>query len=274
VIGASDIPHVVIGSWLSRKLSVPYVVDLYDNFEGFGQARIPGMVSSLRRAVRNAALVTTTSEPLRQLVEQSYGAKGQVMAMPSTVDRELFRPYDKMQSRRELGLPVEAILIGTAGGLYQDKGIATLYEAWPEIAHDMPTAHLVVAGPYDSPPPHGDRVHYLGQLAHADTAKLFGALDLGVIYLRDTTFGRFCFPQKAYEMMACKLPLVAARIGVMPDLMTSTPDSLYEADSAEDLVRAVRVQERSRALIPVSIDDWAQIVGRMNEQILRVAMRT
>jgi hypothetical protein len=41
IIGASDIPHVVVGHWLARRLNVPCVADLYDNFESFGLARIP-----------------------------------------------------------------------------------------------------------------------------------------------------------------------------------------------------------------------------------------
>ena len=273
IIGASDIPQIALGAWVSRKLDVPYAVDLYDNFEGFGQARIPGMVGALRRAVRDAALVTTTSEPLRRLVEEAYGAKGHLIAMPSTVDKDVFRPYDKQASRRELGLPENAVLVGTAGGLYQDKGIATLYEAWPRIARDNPSAHLVLAGPHDRPPPNDPRVHYLGQLPHAKTARLFSALDVGVIYLRDTPFGRYCFPQKAYEMMACDLPLVAARVGVMPDLLGAVPDCLYEADASHDLARAVHEQCRTPRRAAVAIDDWAQIIGRMNTELLRMTSR-
>ena len=68
-------------------LDVPYAVDLYDNFESFGQARIPGMVGALRRAVRRARLVTTTSEPLKDLVVEGYHATGEVISMPSTVDK-------------------------------------------------------------------------------------------------------------------------------------------------------------------------------------------
>ncbi|HEX6551020.1 MAG TPA: glycosyltransferase, partial [Gammaproteobacteria bacterium] len=105
IIGASDIPHVALGAWLAKRFEVPYVADLYDNFESFGQARLPGMVASLRRAVRDAALVTTTSELLKEFVVQEYSARGEVMAMPSTVDRQVFRPLDRLASRRALGLP-------------------------------------------------------------------------------------------------------------------------------------------------------------------------
>ncbi|MBN8713504.1 MAG: glycosyltransferase family 4 protein [Xanthomonadales bacterium] len=266
LIAASDIPHVALGAWLARRLHVPYAADLYDNFEGFGQARLPGMVSLLRRAVRRADLVTTTSEPLRELVVDTYRARGKVLAMPSTVDKAVFRPLDRQTCRRSLGLPEGARLVGTAGGLHRDKGVDTLYAAWPAIAAAAPDAHLVLAGPSDSafPPPADERVHYLGELPHARTAELFNALDVGVIYLRDTAFGRYCFPQKAYEMLACHLPIVAARIGVMPQLLASTPDGLYHADDAADLARAVLVQLTHPQIAQVPIDDWSQLIGRLD----------
>src|SRR3546814_3753105 len=46
LIGASDIPHVVLTSHLAKWLNLPYAVDLSDQFEGFGQARIPGFVTA------------------------------------------------------------------------------------------------------------------------------------------------------------------------------------------------------------------------------------
>jgi glycosyltransferase involved in cell wall biosynthesis len=266
LIGAADIPHVVLGAWRARRLHLPYAADLYDNFEGFGQARIPGMVPLLRRAVRGADLVTTTSEPLRELVVDTYRARGHVVAMPSTVDKAVFRPLERGACRRSLGLPEGVRLVGTAGGLHRDKGVDTLYAAWPTIAAKAPDAHLVLAGPIDVsfPPPADERVHYLGQLPHARTAELFNALDVGVIYLRDTAFGRYCFPQKAYEMLACRLPIVAARIGVMPQLLANAPQGLYRADDDADLSRAVLAQLAQPQAAQVPIDDWTQLIGRLD----------
>jgi glycosyltransferase involved in cell wall biosynthesis len=274
VIGASDIPHVALGAWAAKRLGVPCAIDLYDNFEGFGQARIPGMVQALRRAVRSAALVTATSEPLRELVVDTYHAKGGVIAMPSTVDKAIFRPLDRLACRRALGLPEDARLLGTAGGLARDKGVGVLYDAWQRIAREKPDAHLVLAGPADPdlPPPTHERVHYLGMLPHARTAELFGALDVGVIYLRDTPFGRYCFPQKAYEMFACKLPVVAAAIGVMPQLLSSEPACLYPADDADALAQAVLAQFVHPTPVDLTIRDWTQLVGDL-EPRLRKLMR-
>lgn len=269
LIGASDIPHSILTQWLAGRLGVPYAIDLYDNFEGFGQARIPGFVPALRRAVRNAALVTTTSEPLRELVANEYRARGTVIAMPSTIDTLVFHPLDKAICRRALGLPEDVPLVGTAGGLLANRGVDVLYQGWKKVIAAEPRAHLVLAGPVDPhcPPPSDDRIHYLGLLPHARTAELFNALDVGVIYLRDTVFGRYCFPQKAYEMQACRLPLAAARIGVMPDFLATAQSGLYQADDPEDLARAVLSQLRAPKLADVPILDWEQAIGSIEHYL-------
>lgn len=272
LIGASDIPHVVLSAWLAKRLGVPYAVDLYDNFEGFGQARIPGMVPALRHAVRGAALVTTTSQPLKDLVVDGYGAHGEVIAMPSTVDKSVFRPMDRITCRQSLGLPTDVKLIGTAGGLYRDKGVGTLYEAWDSIARQRSDVHLVLAGPVDPsfPAPTGERIHHLGMLPHARTAELFNALDAGAICIRDTPFGRYCFPQKAYEMLACRLPVAAARVGAMIPLLAEVPAGQYDADDAEGLARALLAQLDRPAVADVRIEDWTELIGKLEPRLRAV----
>jgi glycosyltransferase involved in cell wall biosynthesis len=233
------------------------------------------MVPALRRAVRGAALVTTTSEPLRELVVEGYGAQGEIIAMPSTVDRSVFRPKDRLASRQSLGLPADARLIGTAGGLYRDKGIGTLYEAWKIVAQQRHDAHLVLAGPVDPgfPPPAGDRIHQLGMLPHARTAELFNALDVGAICIRDTAFGRYCFPQKAYEMLACRLPVAAADVGAMSHLLADMRPCLYRADDASDLARALLLQLDRPVVADVPIDDWTQLIGALEPHLLALGAR-
>lgn len=272
LIGASDIPHVVLSAWLAKRLKVPYTVDLYDNFEGFGQARVPGMVHALRKAVLHASLVTTTSGPLTKLVTMAYHAQGEVITMPSTVDKSLFRPMDRLACRRSLQLPLAASLIGTAGGLYQDKGVETLYDAWKIIKKQHDNVHLVLAGPVDPrlPPPQDDRVHYLGSLPHGRTAELFNALDVGAICIRDTPFGRYCFPQKAYEMLACGLPVAAAHVGAMPDLLAETPSCLYQVDNPGSLASVLLAQLENPVVSKVTIDDWGKLIGLIEPKLAKL----
>ena len=273
VIGASDILHVALGAHCAKRLALPFAADLYDNFESFGMARIPGARLALRRAVRGADLVSCTSQALANHVREAYGARGRVITLPSTVDLQRFRPGDRAAAREALGLPRDALLVGTAGGLYADKGIDTLYRGFEALAAQDARVQLVLAGPTDTQArlPAGPRVHYLGRLEHARVAQLFTALDLGVIYLRDTPFGRYCFPQKAYEMAACRLPFVAADVGAMRGLLASSPDHLYTPDDPASLARTLAAALRDPGAPPVVPQDWQALIAGFDIELLSSA---
>lgn len=273
LIGASDIPHAALTAWLATRLGVPFALDLYDNFEGFGQGRIPGFVTALRSSARSASLVLTTSEPLRKFVLETYAPAGEVVAMPSTIDRKVFKQRDKLECRQSLGLPLDALLVGTAGGLYREKGIIPLYQAWEETLARRANVHLVLAGPQEqgTPAPVGDRVHYLGNLKHESVAELFCALDVGVISILDTPFGRFSFPQKAYEMLACGTPMVAARVGAMANLFNDSPSILFEAGSSVQLAQAIEHQLAEQFVPEIQPQDWSEVLAEIEPRLRGLA---
>ena len=272
LIGASDIPHVVLTTWLARRLGVPCSIDLYDNFESFGQARIPGFVRALSWASRSADLVVTVSEPLQQKVLAEYGPSGPVLVMPNGIDRSVFKSEDRGAARRELGVPECARLIGTAGHLSRAKGLAALYAAWPRIAQSVPDAHLVLAGPVDIglPVPSGPRIHYLGDVPQRRVARLFNALDVGVVTVKDSAFGRYCFPQKAYEMLACGLPVVATDVGVMSSVLAGIEHSLYTPDDAASLADSVIYRLGNPTDFPVLVPEWSELVSGIEPELVRL----
>lgn len=266
VMAASDIPHVVLGRWLSRCLGVPFVADLYDNFESFGLARVPGAVRAFRRAVGDADIVTCTGPALAAHVQETCGCRGHVEALPSTIDRQLFQTRDKAACRTTLGLPTDVQLVGTAGGLRLDRGIGTVIEAWRRLRQRRADVHLVLAGPADGRVqiPDEPGFHYLGQLTHEQVAQLFSALDVGIVYLRDTPFGRFCFPQKAYEMAASGLPFVGADVGEVARLLAETPSQVYAVDDPASLARSL-ADALAAPPLPLAVpQDWAQAVSRLD----------
>ena len=265
IIGASDAIHVVLGHWISRRSHLPFAADLYDNFEAFGLSRLPGLVPFYRQALRNAAVVTCVSQPLKGLVKVGYGARGNVFALPSTISRDLFYPRDKCLARQRLGLPLSGKLIGTAGGLSREKGIEPVYRTFEALSQKDPTLYLVLAGPIDPtcPPPQSPRVHYLGMLPHAKVAELFSALDVAIVYLRDTPYGQYSFPQKAYEIAACGVPMVAARVGAMVDLLADCPQALYEPDDEISMMHALNAQLATPMLPTFEIPDWAKMAEEM-----------
>lgn len=225
----SDTPHALLGWGLRKHLRCPLVIDLYDNFESFGLNRLPGMTSLLRAACRNADGLSMVSHTLDAYVGTHYGSAAQRIVIGNGVREDLFYPRNREDARAQLGLPSKAWLIGTAGAISTGRGIADMFRAFLHLATRYENLWLVHAGPRDATPSayRHKRIIDLGILPHARVPVLLSALDVAVVCNRDSTFGRYCFPQKLHEIIACGTPLVAAAVGDVADLLRTWPDRLY-----------------------------------------------
>lgn len=237
VLAGSDAIHCILAQTLAKRLQCPYWLDLYDNFESFGLTKLPLIHYLYKRSLTNANGISCISKPLEQYIAARYRPKGPVITMVSAVDKALFYPRDKIECRTMLGLPKDAILIGTAGALDYERGIEDLYQAFLMLAGEIDNLYLVLAGVANkhSPVLQHERVIFLGQRPHADIPILFNALDVAVIVMRDTEFGRFCFPQKAYEMLACGTAVISSRVGHMAMILAQSPQFLYSAGESQEL---------------------------------------
>lgn len=255
IVGASDSLHIILAAKLARRFRIPWCADLYDNFESYGQMLLPGLRRAYRGAVGAADAVTVVSGALRGHVLETCHPRGRVEVIENAVPQGLFHPMDRRRARRELGLPENGRLMGTAGSLYRSRGLADLYRAFRRLSEHLDDVYLVLAGRVGArlPVPAHDRVLYLGDLPYERTPVLYNALDVGVICNRDDPFGRYCFPQKLYEMAACGIPIVAAAVGAVAELFRDCPASLYTPGDDAGLAGAVLGQLRDgrRAGFPV-----------------------
>jgi glycosyltransferase involved in cell wall biosynthesis len=234
----SDSIYGIFGYMLSAKYSTPLIFDLYDNFEYYLAAKLPIIKQLYHHALRNCSAVTCVSCPLAELVN-FYGKKENVVVLENAVRDDLFFPMEIKSCRADLGLPTNSQLIGTAGALEDNRGIQSLYGAFDILKDRYPDLHLVLAGPRKANLPRGNRIHDLGVLPLEKVPLLLNALDVAVICNRNSEFGKYCFPQKAAEIMACDVPLIAARVGSMAGLFKDRPAWLFTPESKKDLATAI-----------------------------------
>ena len=95
-------------------------------------------------------------------------------------------------------------------------------------------------------------------------ADFLNALDLAVICYRNSAQGEISFPQKAYEIVACRTPLVAARVGSMIELLENYPDCLFQPENPVSLVQAIRRQLKHKTAVDLAVPSWNDSARRLS----------
>lgn len=260
----SDSIYGIIGYMLSAKYSIPLVFDLYDNFEFFLAAKLPIIKQLYHHTIKHCNAVTCVSRPLAELIN-SYGRKENVVVLENAVRDDLFFPMDKESCRASLKLPPNSQLIGTAGSLKDNRGIRSLFDAFELLKDRYPDLHLVLAGPRKGNLPRADRIHDLGILPLEKVPLLLNALDVAVICNKNNEFGKYCFPLKAVEIMACDVPMIAARVGSMARLLKDHPEWLFTPDSHQDLATALERRLANRDTNYTIVPSWKNAADKLED---------
>jgi len=243
VWASSDALHAIAGVKLAQRCSVPVVLDLYDDYESFGITRLPGLRNALRRACAEANGLTLVSHELTDsLLER--GTKGKMVVVGNGVPDGFSSRISRQDARAALGLPTQHVLIGTAGALDESRGIVDLLGAFERLKRQNRSVRLLVAGARTKQVERAfpSDVLDLGQLPHHQIPLFLRSLDVGIVCNRDTQFGRACHPQKLVEMVACEVPLVAARVGETARLLNGRCAHLYSPGDADELASRIARQ--------------------------------
>jgi teichuronic acid biosynthesis glycosyltransferase TuaC len=262
----SDALHAIFGYRLAREVPCKLVVDLYDNFEAFAATKLPGVLSMFRTAVKSADGITVFSQRLADYIIPTYPVSNAHAIILNGVRKDLFFRRDQRNCRRDLRLPLNTNIIGVAGALHWSRSIDDLFSAFEILAGENPDLHLALAGPRDKKQfiPIGPRIHDFRELPHEQIPMFVNALDLAVICYRQSPQGEYSFPQKAYEIIACGVPMVAAAVGTMKELLRNHPECLYEPGNPQDLARVIRLQLERKTNLQIPVPSWSDSAAQLN----------
>lgn len=162
-------------------------------------------------------------------------------------DETIFNPADLSDTntqRKVFGLPLGRCLVLFAGVPRPHKGWSILLEALLKPQCEM--WDLVLAGP-DNPEFElassklGVRCHRLGALMYSQMPALLTAIDAVAVPQRRVTFSESQVPAKAIEAMAMAKPVVASRVGDLPEILgNGIRGWLFEPDDVNELAEAFR----------------------------------
>lgn len=208
VIGMSDAWYGWLAHSISRRVGCRLGIDAYDNYEAYMRWNLP-LHWAWRRSLHAADLVTAAGPQLAERLQRQRRSRRTVDILPMTAD-PVFGPRDRVACRIALGLPPEAPLLGYVGSWTQSRGTHLIVDAFDRIRAVRPDARLVLSGKPPASVLDLPGVIGLGYLPDDRLPLLVSALDVACIVTANTAFGRYSYPAKLCEAMACRVPVVAS----------------------------------------------------------------
>jgi teichuronic acid biosynthesis glycosyltransferase TuaC len=276
---------VVLGAWaypdgfaavvMADMLGVPAVVKLHGSDMNV-VARWPGPRRRLEWALPRAERVVAVSRPLAESAAALGVSPDRIDVVPNGVDRNIFRPADRHEARRALGLPQDVPLVLYLGHLSEQKGAFDLLRAFNARRGRLRGAQLVMVGDGAGAVACqalarelGVPASFIGAQPHETIPTFLAACDL--LSLPSWNEG---MPNVVVEALACGRPVVATSVGGIPDVVTEGLGALVPPRDPEALGDAlVRTLEtpHDAARISAALDrlDWDGSARMLYASLLR-----
>ena len=237
----------------ARSLGLKRHVHHEDGFnldEAHGQLRRRALARRL--ALRGVPRIVVPSRRLEQLAQDTWRlTSDQVRRIVNGVDSEHFKPADasagpSSRLREELGIPPDALVVGSVGHLRPVKRYDRLIRAVDSLhaAENLPAVHLLLVGEgaerssleqqIESAQTPRERFHLVGH--QQDLVPWYQALDLFCLSSDSEQL-----PVSLLEAMACGVPVCATDVG---DIRHSLPEAARQH------------------LVPLSREDTSASLGR------------
>jgi teichuronic acid biosynthesis glycosyltransferase TuaC len=242
---------VILNFWLypagfaalsvGRRLRIPVIVGSI----GSDLNAIPDPISRwlTKKTLSGASRVIAKSEQLRRRIVAMGVDPGKTHVVVNGCDDSLFFVRDRYSARRELNIPVATELIVFVGRIHRGKGVGELLEAVGKLSRKRPNLRLVYVG--DGPELMSlqrkartssffQRVDFAGACSSAEVARWLAAANL----LALPSHAEGC-PNAVIEALSCGRPVVATRVGAVPELVDRSCGILVPSGNVEALTDAL-----------------------------------
>ena len=107
----------------------------------------------------------------------------------------------------------------------------------------------------------------LGYLPDASLPLLVSALDVACVVTADTAFGRYSYPAKLCEAMACSIPIVASDTEAVRWMLGGRERHLAKVGDADDFARrALQFLDHPTADYGARIE-WKEIAAQLEKKL-------
>jgi glycosyltransferase involved in cell wall biosynthesis len=233
---------------LARSQGRPLVFTYHTRYEKYAHyVPLPEpLVASLavRLASRFAASADLVIAPSARIAESlaDLGVRAPIAVIPTGVPLDLFRPGDRGEARRTLGLDEDAPLCLYVGRLDREKSVERVIDAFGSIALAVSGARLLLVGQGSheaalkrlaAASPASEAIRFAGSVAREELPPYYQAADLFLFSSETETQGLVLA-----EAHACGLPAVAVRASGVDEVVRDGETGLLTKADVEELADA------------------------------------
>jgi glycosyltransferase involved in cell wall biosynthesis len=239
-------PDGYAAALLGERLNIPvFITARGTDINLFSQ--MPLIRSKIVKALNGAAGIIAVSEALKnRMVELGISAE-KIVVIRNGIDREIFRPRERDEARRQIGFDPEDRILLTVSALVSVKGIDRLIDAMNLLTRsgreDRLKLFIIGKG--------SERENFQSQISNLkleNCVRLVGAKSQKELADWYSAADLFCLashregcPNVVIEALACGLPVVAADVGGVAELIaTPSLGRLVSSPTAENFAAEIR----------------------------------
>jgi len=248
-----------LAAWMARVPIIIHTAHGHVFYGHFGRSlsRIFLQIEKLLGRITHHQIGLTPEEG-NDYLRLSVSKPSNTTVIHSGVDVQRFIEGAKQRprKRKELGIPADSLVIGYVGWLIPIKGVTYLVSAMARILEQHPKSLLVLVGKGDDKGNEeinlkeqveraglADKVRFLGW--RSDVDEIMGCFDIFVLPSLNEGMGRVLV-----EAMAAGLPIVASRVGGIPDLVKDGQNGLLvppvDTPALENAISALLEDKKKR----------------------------
>lgn len=226
-------PMGLVAHAIKVKWGVSTVVTLHGSDVNVHPEYGPRQRRQFQRAVISADKVVAVSEALARRTHDLTGIMPEVLR--TGIDTERFRRrLSKEQARCQLGLPCDSFLVLYVGNFLEAKGIRELLNALSRYQGDDVKGVFVGSGPLEPEIRDLSNAILLGPMPNQLIPTVMSAADVLVLPSYHEGLGTVLV-----EAGAIGVPVIASKVGGIPEVVSRQTGTLISPRSAEQLVTAL-----------------------------------
>jgi len=213
------------GAILKKKFKIPLIVNVHgSDINRYALSKEGGMVVKQRVvvALEQADAIIAVSKDLAEKTVMLGDFSNKLHVIYNGIPLDIFSPANKTEARKQANFPQYKKILLFAGNIIDQKGVFDLLDALSILSRWRDDLLAVFAGKdgtngrFLKQIKYASNILYCGEVPHERISLYMRAADLLVHPSYSEGFGLVIA-----ESLACGLPVVATRVGAVPEIITS-----------------------------------------------------